>query len=113
MPTVLWIVLAAVVLGAVWVAFAYNGVVGARNRAQSSWSQVEVELKRRRDLVPELVESVSGYALHERVTLDEVASARSASERAAGPAEATPPGETLGAGAGRLLAAGGGNPRVR
>ena len=71
-----WIVLAVIVLLGIWFVFMYNGLVGARNRVQEAWSQIDVELKRRHDLIPNLVETVKGYASHERGTLDEVTQAR-------------------------------------
>jgi len=54
----------------------YNSLVGKRNRVRNSWSQIEVQLKRRFDLIPNLVESVKGYAAHERGTFEEVTAAR-------------------------------------
>jgi LemA protein len=54
----------------------YNGLVGARNEVKNAWSSIDVQLKRRHDLIPNLIESVRGYAAHERQTLDEVVRAR-------------------------------------
>jgi LemA protein len=54
----------------------YNGLVGARNEVKNAWSAIDVQLKRRHDLIPNLIESVKGYAAHERQTLDEVVKAR-------------------------------------
>jgi LemA protein len=113
MATVALIVLVVAVLAAAWAVVAYNRIVTVRNRADSSWSQVDVELRRRRDLVPKLVETVSGYATHERETLDRVATARSAAEQATGPAEASPAEGSLGAAVGRLLAVGEAYPELR
>jgi LemA protein len=61
---------------AVWLIFGYNGLVRSRNRMQNAWSQVDVQLKRRHDLVPNLVETVKGYADHEATTLEAVIDAR-------------------------------------
>src|SRR5688572_5401800 len=83
----MWII-ALIVAGALgWAAVVYNGLVGLRNRAVASWSDIEVQLKRRHDLVGNLVETVKGYAAHERQTLEELAVARS---RAAGAQEGGP-----------------------
>ena len=113
MATLGLIVLVLAVLVIAWAVLAYNRIITARNRADSSWSQVDVELRRRRDLVPRLVETVSGYATHERETLDRVATARSAAEGASGPAEASPAEGSLAAAVGRLLAVGEAYPELR
>jgi LemA protein len=73
---ILIVLLAAVVLAFVWFAKTYNRLVRLRNRAAAMWAQIDVQLKRRHDLVPNLVHVVEGYATHERTTLDEVTSAR-------------------------------------
>src|SRR5918999_2174518 len=76
MPWGGWIALAVVALG-VWFAVAtYNRLIGLRQRSESSWSDIDVQLKRRTDLIPNLVETVKGYAAHERETLDAVITAR-------------------------------------
>jgi len=64
------------VLG-IWLIGAYNGLVRGRNRVKESWSDIDVQLKRRYDLIPNLIETVKGYAEHERSTLDAVIQARS------------------------------------
>ena len=76
--TALWIVLGLVVLLAVFVAVSYNRFVSQRNLVQESWRQIDVELKRRHDLIPNLVETVKGYATHEREVFDAVTRARAA-----------------------------------
>jgi LemA protein len=73
-----WIVIAIVVVLAGLGVLAYNGLVRRRNRTQESWSQIDVELKRRHDLIPNLVETVKGYASHERGTFEAVTNARAA-----------------------------------
>jgi LemA protein len=73
---ILVVLLAAVVLAFLWFAKTYNRLVRLRNRAQAMWAEIDVQLKRRHDLVPNLVHVVEGYATHERTTLDEVTSAR-------------------------------------
>jgi LemA protein len=65
-----------VLLVLLWLVLAYNGLVQKRQRTNEAWSQIDVELKRRHDLIPNLVETVKGYAAHERGTLDEVTQAR-------------------------------------
>jgi LemA protein len=79
----LWIAIAIVVILVLWFVFTYNGLVGARNRTQEAWSEIDVELKRRHDLIPNLVNTVQGYMGHERGTLEAVTNAR-ASAVAAG-----------------------------
>src|ERR1700738_1887771 len=71
-----WIVIAIVVLIVLWLVFTYNGLVAARNRTQEGWSEIDVELKRRHDLIPNLVSTVQGYVGHERGTLEAVTNAR-------------------------------------
>lgn len=83
-----WII-ALVAIGLLVLIFVviYNGLVGSRNRVDNSWAQVDVQLKRRYDLIPNLVETVKGYATHERETFERVTQARSAAQSASGPAE--------------------------
>ena len=72
-----WVILGiVVVLILAWLFFAYNGLVTARNRTQEAWSEIDVELKRRHDLIPNLVNTVQGYMGHERGTLEAVTNAR-------------------------------------
>jgi len=61
-----------------WLMFTYNGLVNLRNQVKNAWSQIDVQLKRRYDLIPNLVETVKGYAAHERETLERVIKARQA-----------------------------------
>lgn len=70
------IVVVVLVIVALWAAFLYNRLVTARNRTQEAWSEIDVELKRRHDLIPNLVESAKGYMGHERQTLEAVTDAR-------------------------------------
>ncbi len=75
-----WVVIALVVIlviVALWAITAYNGLVRLRNLVQEAWRQIDVELQRRHDLIPNLVETVKGYAKHERETLEAVIQARS------------------------------------
>src|ERR1700687_5960708 len=83
-----WVVLVVVVIVVVgWLVLTYNGLVTARNRTQEAWSEIDVELKRRHDLIPNLVNTVQGYMGHERGTLEAVTNARAGavSAGAAGP----------------------------
>ncbi|WP_354699534.1 Protein LemA [Paraconexibacter sp. AEG42_29] len=83
---VLYVVVALVVIVGLAYILIYNGLVGARNKVDEAWSGIDVQLKRRHDLVPNLVAAVKGYAEHERSTLDAVVEARSAAQSASGPA---------------------------
>ena len=76
-----------IVLLVLFVVVIYNKLVSLRNTAQSSWSDVDVHLKKRYDLVPNLVETVKGYASHERTVFEKVTEARSMATRASSPAE--------------------------
>src|SRR3970040_1712813 len=82
-----WIFLAIVVAAAIWAMSIYNGLVALRNRFKNAFSQIDVQLKRRYDLIPTLVASVKGYLQHERRTREAVVQARgnavSAAQRAA------------------------------
>ena len=71
-----WIILGVVVLLVLYFIVTYNGLVSCRNKVKDQWSQIEVLLKRRADLIPNLVETVKGYATHEKETFDAVISAR-------------------------------------
>jgi LemA protein len=78
----LWIVIAIVVVLTLVVVAIYNRLVRFRNRAENAWAQVDVQLRRRYDLIPNLVEAVKGYASHERATFEEVTKARTAAQQA-------------------------------
>ena len=71
-----WIVIGAIVLLIIAMVLVYNRLVALRNRTEAAWSQIDVQLKRRYDLIPNLVETVKGYAAHERETLEAVVMAR-------------------------------------
>jgi len=85
-----WIVLGAVavvgLLLLLWIVATYNGLVRRRNQVDNAWGQVDVQLKRRYDLIPNLVETVKGYAGHERGTIEAVTRARADALGAQGPA---------------------------
>jgi LemA protein len=76
MSAVAWIVVGVIVLLVIIVIFMYNRLVRLRNRIDAAWSQIDVQLKRRYDLIPNLVETVRGYASHERETFEQVTRAR-------------------------------------
>jgi LemA protein len=83
-----WIIVGGVIAGCVlMVVVIYNGLVGRRVETQNAWSQIDVQLKRRYDLIPNLVETVKGYASHEKETLERVIQARNQAFNARGPAE--------------------------
>ena len=71
-----WIILIIVVLIILWVVSTYNSLITLRNRVKDAWSQIDVQLKRRFDLIPNLVETVKGYTKHESETLENVIKAR-------------------------------------
>ena len=98
------IAVALVVVGLVLAAFVYNGLVQRRNRVDSTWSDVDVLLRRRHDLVPNLVSTVLGYAGHESAAMRGVAEARGAALAAHGPARAGGAESTLANGVKTLLA---------
>jgi LemA protein len=78
MTVALIVIIAILVLLALYAIFAYNGLIRRRNQIENAWSQIDVQLKRRIDLIPNLVETVKGYAAHERETLENVIRARNA-----------------------------------
>ena len=85
-----WIIVILVVLAIGYAILTYNGLVSMRNRIENAWAQIDVQLKRRYDLIPNLVESVKGYLQHERQTLEAVTKARGAAVSAAQRAAAAP-----------------------
>ncbi len=87
MSTTTWIVLGVIALLVIWAILIYNGLVAMRQRVSQSFADVDVQLKQRHDLVPNLVETVKGYAAHERGTLEAVVQARNAAMTAQGPAQ--------------------------
>jgi LemA protein len=88
MVFVLIVVGLLVLIGVIYVLIR-NSIIGERNRVDEAWSGIDVQLKRRHDLVPNLVESVKGYATHERATFEKVTQARAAAMQATGPEEAS------------------------
>src|SRR5438132_4657919 len=111
--------LVAIVVGAVaallllYLVFTFNRLVRLRNETETGWANIDVQLRRRSDLVPNLVEAVKGYAAHERETFDEVTSARAAAVQASGPAEAAQADAQLSGGLNKLLAVSEAYPQLR
>jgi LemA protein len=87
MSTTAWIVIGVLVALVVWVIVIYNGLVAMRQRVNQSFADIDVQLKQRHDLIPNLVETVKGYAAHERGTLEAVVQARNAAIAAQGPTQ--------------------------
>jgi LemA protein len=100
----LWIAVAVAVLLVVAVVLIYNSLVAKRNRAENAWAQVDVQLRRRHDLIPNLVETVKGYAAHEKGTFAAVTETRAAAQRAQGPAAQAQAETALSGALGRLMA---------
>jgi LemA protein len=82
-----WVILAIIVLLVIWVVGIYNGLVSARNGYKNAFAQIDVQLTRRYDLIPNLVETVKGYAGHEKGTLEAVINARNRAMTATSPGE--------------------------
>ncbi len=83
------IVLGFVIIVVLWAVAAYNGLVSLREQVRAGWAQIDVVLKRRHDLIPNLVETVKGYAAHEKETLERVIAARNQAVSATNPAQAS------------------------
>src|SRR6201996_8687351 len=86
---ILYVVIGVAVLIVLWAIMTYNGLVSRRAMVAEGWSGIDAQLKRRADLVPNLVETVKGYATHERETFEKVTQARAAAMQAQGPAQAS------------------------
>ncbi len=102
--TAFWIVLGIVVVLALAVVWIYNRLVTLRTRVDNGWSQIDVQLRRRADLIPNLVETVKGYAAHERELFEEVTEARARSLGASGVADQADAENQVTAGLRQLLA---------
>jgi LemA protein len=100
----LYTVLAIVVVFAVLVIGVYNGLVSLNVKIKEAWSQIDVQLKRRTDLIPNLLETVKGYAAHEKEVFENVTNARSALMSAKSPKEAGEADKMLGSALGKLFA---------
>jgi LemA protein len=113
---VIWVVVivaAVVVLLLLVLVSMFNRLVRLRNRAENAWAQVDVQLRKRYDLIPNLVEAVKGYAAHERQTFDEVTQARTAAQQAQGVAQQAQAENALTAAIGRLFAVAEAYPQLR
>jgi LemA protein len=113
---VIWVVLiivAVVVILLLVLVGMFNKLVRLRNRAENAWAQVDVQLRKRYDLIPNLVETVKGYAAHERQTFEEVTAARTAAQQAQGVAEQAQAENMLTAALGRLFAVAEAYPQLR
>jgi LemA protein len=112
---VLWaIVLIVILVVLVGIVIAiYNRLVRLRNRCENAWAQVDVQLRRRYDLIPNLVEAVKGYAAHERQTFEEVTKARTAAQQAQGVQEQAQAENLLTQAIGRLFAVAEAYPELR
>jgi LemA protein len=100
----LWILLGVVAVVIVLAIYGYNRLVRLRNEADTGWSNIDVQLQRRADLIPNLVEAVRGYAAHERAVFEEVTRARAALLEASTPGTAGEANDILSAALGRLFA---------
>lgn len=85
MDILLWVVIGLIVVVGLWFAATYNGLIRLKNRTDEAWSDIDVQLKRRYDLIPNLVETVKGYATHERELFEKVTQARSNAMQATTP----------------------------
>ena len=111
----IWLVIIVVVIAALllFLVFVYNRLVRLRNRTQNAWAQVDVQLRRRYDLIPNLVETVKGYAAHEQGTFEDVTKARTAAQQAQGVQGQAQAENALTAAIGRLFAVAEAYPQLR
>jgi len=100
----LWILLGLAAVVVLLFVLGYNRLVRLRNEVDTGWSNIDVQLQRRGDLIPNLVEAVRAYAAHERAVFESVTEARAALQRASGPAEAADANDVLTSALGRLFA---------
>ena len=100
----LLVVVGIIVIAGLWLMAAYNGLVTFRQAVKNAWAQIDVQLKRRHDLIPNLVNTVKGYAAHEKETFERVINARARATSAASPADAIKAEGELSSALARLLA---------
>jgi LemA protein len=113
MNVVLIVIAAIVILAVIYLIAQYNGMIRARNKVDEAWSGIDVQLKRRHDLIPNLVETVKGYAAHERETFQQVTDARAQAMQASGPAQSGIAEGILSQALGRLFAVAEAYPQLR
>ena len=99
-----WVLLGGLVVLVVYLVMAYNSLVALRQRVSQAYADIDVQLKQRHDLIPNLIETVKGYASHERETFDAVIKARNSALQAQGPAQQASAEQALGGAVGRLMA---------
>ncbi len=99
-----WFILAILILAVLWIIWAYNLLVSLRNQIQNAWKQIDVQLKRRHDLIPNLVETVKGYMKYEQQTLEKVMEARSRAVASTGVKESAAAENALTQSLGRIFA---------
>ena len=99
-----WAILGLIVVLVVYLIMTYNGLVAMRQRVNQAFADIDVQLKQRHDLIPNLVETVKGYAQHERGTLDDVIKARNSAMSAQGTAQVSAAENQLSGALGRLIA---------
>jgi LemA protein len=108
-----YVIAGVVVLVAIWTVLIFNHLIRLGNEAKRGWSNIDVQLKRRTDLIPNLVEAVKGYAAHERQVFEDVTAARTAMQQASGPAQAGEANKQASAAIGRLFAVSEAYPQLR
>ncbi|MDX6593945.1 MAG: LemA protein [Gaiellales bacterium] len=113
MGVALLVIAAIVILVIIFLIVQYNGMIRGRNKVDEAWSGIDVQLKRRHDLIPNLVESVKGYATHERETFQQVTDARAQAMGASGPAQSGVAEGFLSQALGRLFAVAEAYPELR
>jgi LemA protein len=113
MTVAIIVIVALVLLVGIAIVLMYNKLVRLRNRVENAWAQVDVQLRRRYDLIPNLVETVKGYASHERATFEEVTKARTAAQQATTVEDQAKAENLLTAALGRLFAVAEDYPELR
>ena len=111
--SIIWIVVAVIALIALWAVFTFNGLVRRKNVTAEAWSGIEAQLKRRADLIPNLVESVKGYASHEQKTFEDLARLRSQGQGQTDPAQRAQTEQAISAAIGKIMAVAEAYPQLR